>query len=131
MVGIQCSSGDSDSEELKRDPATLDGFLSRFAPTLEKLELYDFMGHSVEVTYPVAVLTSSAIQYPAVRSLSIEYQTLLLHHFLLVFPAFDGTLSLGEPPPPDGVDQRERLSRHTRRKPTRTAHDVPRQVEEA
>ncbi|KAI1782996.1 hypothetical protein LXA43DRAFT_1087216 [Ganoderma leucocontextum] len=81
-------------------PAALDDFLPHLGPTLEKLELDEFVVETEEIKARGAILTPSVFtmtQYPAVRSLSVHSLTgqPLLDHLQHLFPALDGTLSFG------------------------------------
>ena len=80
----------------------LEEVLPRFAPNLKKLELSKFVVDSEripEVMWNLPTLPSvfTLTYYPAVRSLSVAHfmREPLLDHLQHLFPALEGTLSLG------------------------------------
>ncbi|KAI1789262.1 hypothetical protein LXA43DRAFT_1083961 [Ganoderma leucocontextum] len=83
-------------------PAALKEFLPRFAPTLQELKLASFRVQGDKIwavlNLPAPPQSCSIPQYPSVRSLSVGCFTgnPLLHPLEYLFPALDGTLSLGQ-----------------------------------
>ncbi|KAI1787784.1 hypothetical protein LXA43DRAFT_1097964 [Ganoderma leucocontextum] len=98
LILHQCGAGETEFWH----PAALEEFLSHLAPTLEKLTLYELIADE-DVLQALGVTArqrpgSGATQFPAVRSLSIGMLLgmPLLSHLQYLFPALDGTLSIGQ-----------------------------------
>ncbi|KAI1786259.1 hypothetical protein LXA43DRAFT_898325 [Ganoderma leucocontextum] len=98
LVLHQCGAGQTEFWH----PAALEEFLSHLAPMLEKLALYELIVDT-DVLHTLGVTSrqrsgSGATQFPAVHSLSIGMLLgmPLLSHLQYLFPALDGTLSIGQ-----------------------------------
>lgn len=105
-LGLWCFyAAGSEDDEFNWYPTAFQDTLSHLAPSLKKLSFHELVvdpdiiqelqGSDAEGAVPPI---SSWMQYPAVRSLSVNYFTgmLLLEPLQHLFPALDGTLSVGQ-----------------------------------